>query len=250
MARIALLSDIHGNAVALKRVLREVAKEGVDSVICLGDVVGYGPAPAECVELVYDHCDVCVLGNHDEAVLVDGTEERFNDRARAALDYTRGALDDWHLTMLKLMPYRATRSGVAFAHGSFGKARFDYLYTAQAASRSFAGFTERFGVVGHTHLPSVFTCVDCDADGPVDIGLLALEGTTRMNLRPDRRAILNPGSVGQPRDRNPDAAWGLLDTEEGWFEVRRLSYNVREVGAQMSKVGLPEFHAERLKVGA
>lgn len=250
MARIALISDLHGNAEALERVLEQLHAEGADTIVCLGDVVGYGPEPGRCVELVYEHCDLCVLGNHDEALLIEQKEEHFNDRARASLQFTRERMDDWHLTMLRLMPQRGTRHGVAFSHGSFGRARFDYLYTVEAATRSFSGFSERFGAVGHTHLPSVFTCCDAGDGTPADVRLLALAGNVRTRLPLDRRVIVNPGSVGQPRDRNPQAAWGLLDTETGWFEVRRVSYDVDSVGAKMLEAGLPDCHSHRLKVGA
>jgi predicted phosphodiesterase len=229
MARIALLSDIHGNAEALERVLEDMRLHEMDTVVCLGDVVGYGPEPGRCVELVYEHCDLCVLGNHDEALLVEHAEKKFNERARASLAYTRERMDDWHITMLQLMPDRANRHGVAFSHGSFGAARFDYLYTIEAATRSFAGFEDGFGAVGHTHIPSVFTAASCDRGLPADVRLLALAGNVRTRLPVDRRVILNPGSVGQPRDRNPQAAWGLLDTDERWFVIRYLSGKWAEI---------------------
>ncbi|GAB4520788.1 MAG: metallophosphoesterase family protein [Phycisphaerales bacterium] len=250
MARIALISDIHANAEALERVLEQQRRIGADTVVCLGDVVGYGPEPGRCIELVYEHCDVCVLGNHDEALLLEHKEEAFNPKAREALRFTRDLLDDWHLTMLRLMPDRATRHGVAFSHGSFGKARFDYLYTVESAARSFAGFDERYGAVGHTHIPSIFTCAGDVAGRPADVRLLALAGSVRSRLPLDRRVILNPGSVGQPRDRNPHASWGLLDTDEGWFEVHRVAYDIDSVGEKMLEAGLPDYHSRRLKIGA
>lgn len=250
MARIALISDIHGNAEALERVLDDLRLVGADTVVCLGDVVGYGPEPGRCVELVYEHCDVCVLGNHDEALLIEQKEGRLNPRAREALRFTRERVDDWHLTMLRLMPDRAERFGVAFSHGSFGRARFDYLYTVESASRSFAGFGATIGAVGHTHIPSMFTCTTCPEGNPADVKLLALAGSVQTRLPLDRRVILNPGSVGQPRDRNPQAAWGLLDTEAGTFEVHRVAYDVERVGAMMLQAGLPDYHSRRLRIGA
>ncbi len=250
MARIALISDIHGNAEALERVLDDLKHVGADTIVCLGDVVGYGPEPGRCVELVYEHCDVCVLGNHDEALLIEQKEERFHETARAALRFTRARLDDWHLTMLRVMPDRAARHGVAFSHGSFGKARFDYLYTIEAATRSFSGFEESIGAVGHTHIPSLFSCTTCPDGTPADVKLLALAGSVRTRLPLDRRVILNPGSVGQPRDRNPQAAWGLVDTDEGWFEVHRVEYDVESVGQKMVDAGLPDHHSRRLRLGA
>lgn len=250
MARIALISDIHGNAEALERVLEDLRLHQTDTVVCLGDVVGYGPQPARCIELVYDHCDVCVLGNHDEALLVDHAEGRFNAHARESLRFTRKLVDDWHLTMLRLMPDRATRHDVAFSHGSFGRLRFDYLYNVEAADRSFHGFREEYGCVGHTHLPSVFTCEMCDRGKPRDVRLLALTGSVQTTLPRGRRVIVNPGSVGQPRDRNPQASWGLLDTDERTFEVHRVDYDIERVGALMEEAGMPEFHSQRLRVGA
>ena len=250
MARIALISDIHANAEALERVLEDLRAVGADTVVCLGDVVGYGPEPGRCVELVYEHCDVCVLGNHDEALLLEHKEEAFNPKAREALRFTRDRLDDWHLTMLRLMPDRTERHGVAFSHGSFGRARFDYLYTVESAHRSFAGFDHRHGAVGHTHIPSVFTCASDLSGTPTDVKLLALAGSVRTRLPLDRRVIVNPGSVGQPRDRNPQASWGLLDTQDGWFEVHRVAYDIESVGEKMLAAGLPAYHSRRLRVGA
>lgn len=260
MARLALIADIHGNCDALAAVLADVGGQDVDRVVCLGDVVGYGPDPERCVELVYESCHEVVLGNHDEGVLLDDTLDRLNDQARRAIDFTRERLTDWHRTLLKLYPFQSESSGVALAHGSFGEHRYDYLYSTRAAGRAFAGMPGDVGAVGHTHIPSVFTCTrqaEGAAEGgggpggaPPDVRAFALASGRVSRLPGDRRVIVNPGSVGQPRDRNPLASWAILDTEPLTVEVRRVAYDVESVSTRIRGLGLPAFHAERLLVGA
>ncbi|MEO1129000.1 MAG: metallophosphoesterase family protein [Planctomycetota bacterium] len=249
MARIALLADIHGNGPALDAVLSDVRDVGADSVVCLGDVVGYGPDPEKCVEDVHTSCDQLVMGNHDEAVLIESTADLFNENARAAIHFCREQLSDWSMTLLKLMPYAVQVEDVSITHGSFGVDRFEYLYTAEAASFAFEGMLTRVGAVGHTHLPSVFTCPGDAQPTPDNVRVFPVNGAVRCRLPEDRRVIVNPGSVGQPRDRNPDASWALIDTSSMIFEVRRVAYDIDSVTSRILELGLPASHGHRLRVG-
>lgn len=254
MARIALISDVHGNRHALEAVLDDLRATPVDRVVCLGDIVGYGPDPGPCLDLVHEACDLIVLGNHDEAVLVDAVAERLNLRARASIDYAKSQLSDWHLSLLKLMPYRCISDDVSFAHAGFGPDRFEYLYDGDAAARCFEAMHTEMGCVGHTHIPSAFTCCVHPEAGPTEIRTFPLaiasgESTMRYKLPTDRRMVLNPGSVGQPRDRDPRAAWAVLDTETPALELRRVEYDTEAVAARIVEAGLPRFHGDRLRMG-
>ncbi|TVQ78680.1 MAG: metallophosphoesterase [Phycisphaeraceae bacterium] len=250
MARIGLIADIHANREALEAVLADVPAARVDRLVCLGDIVGYGPDPEACVDLVEDACDIVVLGNHDEAVLVDEASDALNDRARVGIAFTRSCLTPWHMRYLRLLPYRADIEGLAIGHGSFARDRFDYLYTSVSAGLAFRAMEAPTGAVGHTHLPSAFTCRRDDAQAPFDIRVFPLVGSVTVKLPEDRSVIVNPGSVGQPRDRNPHASWGILDTDVKSFEIRRVPYDIEAVSYKIRNLGLPAMHGERLKRGA
>lgn len=249
MARIALLSDVHGNLDALRGVLDDVARVGADVVVCLGDVVGYGPAPGECVELVRAACDVVVRGNHDEAALTRKGLGRFNESARRSAEYAYARLTADQKRVMLSWGARAEVMGVWVTHATFGKRDMEYVTTNGAAARSFAGVDAGLMAVGHTHIPSAFTCAEGSSREDGVRGYPLPSGPT-IALPSDRRVLLNPGSVGQPRDGNPDAAWMLLDTGERTAQVRRVAYDVERVLGEIRRAGLPERLGERLLVGA
>jgi predicted phosphodiesterase len=250
MARIALISDIHGNLEALDAVLRDIATDHVDRVACLGDIVGYGPDPGRCLEVVFTVCDKLVLGNHEEALLRVGVMGTFNPRARQALDMTRQMLTEEQMAMIATLPDVAKIDDLTIAHASFGPVQYEYLATGEAVDRSFEGLRTKYGAVGHTHIPGVFSREMSILGGSADAVFELMLGSTGVAIRPKSRAIMNPGSVGQPRDRNPDASWGVFDTDAMRFEVRRVAYDVDAVQAKIARLGLPSFHGERLKMGA
>ncbi|MGP1345079.1 MAG: metallophosphoesterase family protein [Phycisphaerales bacterium] len=255
--RLALLADIHGNFEALRSVLGDIRRVGADRIVCLGDTVGYGPEPGACLDLIGEWADAEVLGNHDLAAMTPGLERSFAERARVSLEHTRDLLRARHVERLSRIPERDEMFGVGLSHASFS-GRFEYLYDRMAASRSLGAMGTAIGAVGHTHLPSMFVAHEDDVLGALSSGGgVDPERVTASRIDHDRairlpsrsRVIVNPGSVGQPRDRNPLASWGLLDLDRRVFSVRRVSYDINEVNLKLAALGLPEFLGERLRVG-
>lgn len=261
MARLGLISDIHANLEALEAVLADVARVDLDHLICLGDVVGYGPDPARCVELALDACDLIVIGNHEEAALRRLAVPRFNPNAQRSTDFTRGALSAAHLKAIGAWPRTACVESLSVTHASFGPQAHEYLYSPAAALRSLAGFDTPFGAVGHTHVPCAFAMDEPSSAPPAhpEASAAAPEPTVRaclptgpalVSLVGAGRCLMNPGSVGQPRDKDPRASWAVLDTEARTFEVRRLQYDAQAVLHKIHRAGLPARLGERLLLGA
>lgn len=250
MARLALIADIHANYEALVGVVRDIERNAIDKVVCLGDLVGYGPDPHKCIDLAFDVCHALVMGNHDEA-LIKGPSHglAMNLRAKNSLEITRTLMTERHIHLLGSLRAETEVEGVAITHGLFGPRKYDYLYDADAAARAFNCFKHRFGAVGHTHIPSVFTAPVVRPVFPEQVESKPVGGSTLLLLEEDRRVLMNPGSVGQPRDRDPNASWAILDTGDMTLEVRRVSYDTETTAAKIKKLGLPDFHADRLKVG-
>lgn len=251
MPRIALISDSHGNLDALVAVLRSIDEAGVDHVVSLGDAVGYGPEPGACVELIDRVCDAAVVGNHDEAALLDICPANFTPTAAGSWRATREMLLDSQLDVIAGWDESAEFAGVSLVHASFGSRRSAYVQTPELAADSFAGMPGDIGFFGHTHMPSIMTCPRCATPTPGSIrGPIPLTAGVDIPLPGDRRVLINPGSVGQPRDRNPHAAWGLIDTGARVFRLHRVAYDVDAVERKMRARGLPDFLHQRLRVGA
>lgn len=249
MARIALISDIHGNLEALEATLVEVRAARADKIVCLGDVVGYGPDPGRCIEVVTGLRIPTMIGNHDEAVISASVPADFNEPATQSLLFTRHVLTEAQKGIIRTWPQRLDFAGVAFTHGSFGKNKWDYIVTPQSAADAFVGLEGRLGVVGHTHVPSVFSSPLDQPPGLPALCVLVVAGEP-VHLSRGQRYIVNPGSVGQPRDRNPGASWGLLDTTKNTFSIQRVAYDIDAVEAKIRAAGLPDFLSDRLRVGA
>jgi predicted phosphodiesterase len=250
MPRLALIADIHANLEALHAVLADIARNDADLIVCLGDIVGYGPDPEQCVETVHNTCDRIILGNHDEAAAHPDLLGSFNPRARASLEFTQHVLPEEHLAALTKLPDRARLEGVSFAHASFGPDQYEYLYNEPAAHNSFSGLRTRIGAVGHTHIPTVCTGTPELGGTTSNISIHPLPHAVNRTLPSENVAIINPGSVGQPRDRNPDAAWALLDTERSTIRGFRVPYDIDAVLDKLDRFGLPSTLGERLLVGA
>lgn len=239
--RIAVLSDIHGNLEALEAVLAEVDRLGVDLLYSLGDIVGYGPSPAACVEIVRRRATVSLIGNHDAAVAGLTSLEFFNEFARSAVDWTTAHLDDGQIDYLGSLPYTQRTAGLLLVHASpIEPERWHYIHGLVDIEEHFAAFEERLCFVGHSHRPGVFAI-----RGARDV---ARRGV-REKLRPGLRYLVNVGSVGQPRDRDPRASYVIYDAADQSVELRRVSYPVERTQERMHAAGIPAFLIDRLGAG-
>ncbi|MFG0331398.1 MAG: metallophosphoesterase family protein [Phycisphaerales bacterium] len=253
MARFAFISDIHSNLPAFEAVLTEIERIGVDTIICLGDVVGYGPHPVECLELVRKRCDFCVQGNHDLAVIDELEAGRFNLAARMGIEYTRDVIREEHARQIAEMPFIGDLDEVTVCHASPDpNAPTDYIHDQTVAAGAFGGFDSPCLIVGHTHVPAAFATRDMGyaTVEPKDVSLAFLPPASALKLNPEFRYILNPGSVGQPRDGNPDASFAILEPDSRTFSVHRVPYNIAATQQAMREVGLPDMLAQRLRLGA
>lgn len=254
MPRYAVISDIHGNLQALQAVLMRIESLDVDDVICLGDVVGYGADPERCLDLIGRHCGVAVMGNHDLAVLDPAYVAGFNATARAALHWTRSVLEPLHLDALNRMrELEYVGPHVTCVHDNPLPCPMTYIYDQQVAAQAFRALTTAICLVGHTHIPMIFETKGIDAGGelkPSDVRAHMPRDGVPAPLDSDARTIANPGSVGQPRDGDPRASFGVLDTESWTFTVHRVVYDI--AGAQLAsqRRGLPTVLAQRLAIGA
>ena len=210
--RVAVISDVHANYHALEAVLREIDAARVDAVWCLGDTVGYGPRPNECCELVRDRAGHCLVGNHDLVVLGELTVSEFNDEAAAAAIWTAEVLTPESRAFLASLKPFGTVEGVDLFHASARDPVWEYVLTEEAAAATLELSSAPLVLVGHSHVALAIT----EADGRVGGG--PARGGSTVDL--DGRRLLNPGSVGQPRDGDPRAAWILLDLEERGMEWR------------------------------
>lgn len=240
--RYAILSDIHGNLEALRAVLADCADQ-VDGVLCLGDTVGYGADPLACVDLVAERAEASVAGNHEYAVGGRLRMTWFNHYARAAAEWTQERLDDDHRAYLIALPVTREIAGATLVHASpVEPEQWDYLVTAEDGLAAFGAFATRWCFVGHSHVPGVWSLGSSGPEHRPGVGLVQAER--------GRRYLVNVGSVGQPRDRDPRAAYGLWDVEAGRLQLRRVDYDVATARRKIVEAGLPRFLADRLAAGA
>lgn len=241
--RTCVVSDIHANLHALEAVLEAIDGEGADELWCLGDLVGYGPRPNECTRIVRERADVCLVGNHDLGVLGRLDLDLFAADAAASARWTGVELAEDARRFLESLRPEGTRAGVALFHASARDAVWEYVMTEDVAAESLVSSPEALTLVGHSHLALEFSLT-----GPVVRGSLAPEGTELELDGPDRR-LLNPGSVGQPRDADPRAAYLVLDLDARRATFRRVPYPVERTQAEIRERGLPESLAARLEHG-
>jgi diadenosine tetraphosphatase ApaH/serine/threonine PP2A family protein phosphatase len=239
--RVAVISDVHANRHALDAVLSAIDGEPVDAIWCLGDIVGYGPQPNECCELVSERADVCLIGNHDLVALGELTVTDFNDEAAAAALWTSERLSGESETFLRSLEPSAEVDGAALFHASARDPIWEYVLSEEAARATFDLTSAPVVLVGHSHVALALAL----ADGRITGGLAA--GGVEEQLA-DRR-LLNPGSVGQPRDGDPRAAWLLLDFDRSFASFRRVPYPIEKTQAEMRDAGLPRLLADRLGRG-
>ncbi|MDY7033774.1 MAG: metallophosphoesterase family protein [Thermodesulfobacteriota bacterium] len=238
----AVLSDIHGNLEAFKAVLDRLSKEDVDKVAFLGDVVGYGADPAKCTDLVNERTDITVAGNHDYGSVGLADTSCFNTVAKAAIEWTREQLSGDHLIFLSKLPLNSVEDDLHFVHSTpYNPQDWDYLFSWSDVIRGFHSFRNRICFIGHSHTPAIFIK---DREGRVysskDFSIRLEEGF---------QYIINVGSVGQPRDGNPDAAFGIYDINEMKFTLNRIPYDVETAQRKIIEAGLPRYLATRIGVG-
>lgn len=243
--RYGIVSDIHSNLTALEAVLK--ALEGVDALICPGDVVGYGPDPNECCAALRSANSITVIGNHDAVVsgLVD--ESWFNRHARAAARHNREQLSPEHLSYLGALPVSHASEDFFLVHATASQPlSFHYVFSTGSAREcveALAGHPVCF--IGHTHVSEVYS----QRVGQLAVDRLSLISGGRIELKEGYRYIVNCGSVGQPRDGSPLAACGIYDSDARTVEIVRVPYDIASVQSRMVSAGLPELLIKRLEVG-
>lgn len=240
--RILVISDIHANLTALEAVLANAGD--FEAAWCLGDLVGYGPDPNECVRLVRQLPNLkCILGNHDAAALQQIDSDTFNPEARMAILWTQSVLTEASRAFLNDLPEQIVTGSVTLVHGSPRHPVWEYLLDTRTATINFDYFQTPYCFVGHTHLPVMYYL---DENHPAaQLSLPGLKSQVQLNSR----AILNPGSVGQPRDSDPRAAYAIFEPETATWSYQRVAYDIPVVQARMSAAGLPERHIRRLSAG-
>lgn len=239
---LLIVSDIHGNLGAFEAVLADAGE--FDMIWSLGDIVGYGPRPNECIAKLNEYDHLAIPGNHDWGVLGKLDLTGFNQDAREANLWTRGELLPESRAYLEALPQTIEQEGFSLAHGSPRYPIWEYLFYPREATASFGHFETTVCLVGHTHVPRIFRLTD--PGRPCEVLRLPEEKAVQLD---DHRYIINPGSVGQPRDRDPRAAYMLLDTQARVFQHRRVSYEIAETQQLMRKSGLPHRQAARLLGG-
>jgi diadenosine tetraphosphatase ApaH/serine/threonine PP2A family protein phosphatase len=241
--RCAILADIHANLAALTAVLNDIKTKGaVDEIWCLGDIVGYGPDPTECINLLQKLKVVSVVGNHDLGAVGKIELSYFNPVAAEACEWTGMQLNGADALYLEELPKTVERGDFLLVHGSPSSQIFEYVMTISIAARNFSFFDERYCLVGHTHVPLVFQ----QEDGKVTA--IALSPDTELVLD-EARMIINPGAVGQPRDGDPRASYAIYDSEDNTFRLYRVLYDIRATQDKMAKAGLPPQLILRLEEG-
>jgi diadenosine tetraphosphatase ApaH/serine/threonine PP2A family protein phosphatase len=244
--RAAILSDIHSNQQALEAVLAAVEEAGVDEVWCLGDLVGYGADPDACTALVRERCGTCLVGNHDLAVLGALDISTFSEGAAAAVEWTRENVGEGTLDFLDSLDPAGSREGVGLFHASPRDPVWEYVLSTDQAEAGFEAMEERVGLIGHSHVALFFVNPPGARSGYAQ-GAQATDGA---GIELDEGEwLLNPGSVGQPRDGDPRAAWLELDTDAWTATWHRVEYEIEAAAAAIRAAGLPETLAERLEVG-
>jgi diadenosine tetraphosphatase ApaH/serine/threonine PP2A family protein phosphatase len=231
--RIAIVSDIHSNLEALTRALSTIDELGIRDIVCLGDVVGYGANPRECLELVRARCRVVIKGNHDAAAADGSGMENFSSMARAAAEWTQGQLHESERWYLQNLPLTWVQDNLFFVHASpYVPSAWIYVVSPFEAKLAFQHLRQDICFLGHSHQPFV-------------IGERGGEGQVQRG----ERFLINVGSVGQPRDGNPQLSFGVFDTEAWEYRNFRRTYDVEVAAAKILDAGLPRRLADRLFVG-
>ncbi|MCK5340817.1 MAG: metallophosphoesterase family protein [Desulfobulbaceae bacterium] len=239
--KVAVVADIHGNYAALQAVLADIDKERVDEIISLGDNIGYGPEPEEVVRTLQKRDVVSILGNHEYAILNERCFKRLNPNPKKSLELSRAMMTPASLEYSKRLPKILIRHGARLVHGCPPKSPTSYLINPDGAklAKLFASFSEKLCFFGHTHTIELYDDQGQASDMTVGIG--------PFDLSPENRYLINPGSVGQPRDDiDNHAKYIIWDMGKARIEVKSIPYDVMDTVNKLKKLGFPDFNAERL----
>ena len=240
--KVLIISDIHGNRTALEAVLE--AAGSVDAVWCLGDIIGYGPDPNDCVAIVRDLPNlICLRGNHDSAVIGLTERIKFNHAAQMVLEWTDDQLNPVHRQYLLNLSPMIEVDDVTLVHGSPRDPTWEYIMDVYTATANFDYFRTPYCFVGHSHLPVLYYLKN--GSELANVSFVYPGDKTRL----PENCIVNPGSVGQPRDHDPRAAYTIYDTEEKTWAQYRVNYDISEVQDRMNSAGLPVEYIQRLDMG-
>ncbi|MFP3904111.1 MAG: metallophosphoesterase family protein [Armatimonadota bacterium] len=243
--RYGIISDVHGNMAALRRVLDYLDDQGVEKCLCCGDIVGYGAHPNECCDMMRERECLCVMGNHDEAACRPEKDRWFTASARACIEWTRQVLTSENIEFLSELPRMASIEEIQICHGSLPDPDA-YVYDPYTAALTFDAMAGRICFFGHTHCTSWFVQDDSDTLP----GRYSNPAGCDIELHSDSRYMINPGAVGQPRDGNSQAACAIYSSDEALVSIRRLGYDVEAAQSAIVNAGLPREMASRLSVGA
>jgi predicted phosphodiesterase len=240
--RYAVLGDVHGNWDALEVVLQDMDGQSIDRHLCLGDMVGYGPQPAKCLKKIRELGCIAVAGNHDHGVIGRLEKGYFNHHAWAAVEWTRQKMSIAGVEYLGGLNLVEIIDEITVGHGTIHRPeQFGYIETVFAAQLSFHAMTTPIAFLGHSHVPIAFLEGEGDS--------VTYTQSTEFELRHVSKAIINVGSVGQPRDDDPRASYAVYDSEAQTCEIRRIEYDIESVQAKIRKTGLPDVLAARLALG-
>ncbi len=245
--RIGILGDVHSNLEALTTVVEALQSERIDHWVQVGDIVGYGADPVPCMTLLRElECTVCI-GNHDAAVVGFLDTEYFNTYARAAIEWTKAQLTTRELEYLRNLPLLVEHSEYTVVHGSLHvPEQFGYVLSKVEAVDSLAQQRTKVAFVGHSHVPSIYLQ---RADAPPHEVDVRFDSEIEANIDGYARALMNVGSVGQPRDEDPRAAYAIYDTADGSMQIARREYDIPRAQAKIRAAGLPSVLADRLTLG-
>jgi diadenosine tetraphosphatase ApaH/serine/threonine PP2A family protein phosphatase len=242
----AVITDIHANLTALEAVLGEIGERGIEEIWCLGDVVGYGAEPDACAEIVRERCRICLVGNHDLAVLGDLDISAFSEAAAEAVEWTRSNISAPNLEFLRSLSPEAVAEGIALFHASPRDPVWEYVLSYEQAYANLLAQPQPVSIVGHSHVALFFAQPEGSGLGDTRGGQVADGDTLELG---DGRWLLNPGSVGQPRDGDPRAAWLELDPDGPVARFHRVEYEVERAASAIVAAGLPQRLADRLHLG-
>ncbi len=242
MTRIGVIADVHGNLPALDTVLAALNAVGVDQIVSCGDIVGYGPWPREVIARLRAVNVPSVQGNHDAAAGGVLPTDHFTAAARAAIDWIKARLTPEDGAFLAALPLTTVIAGMTVVHGSMRGPLWEYILDSWTAGESFRRLETDIGLFGHSHIQGGFTAAGSKVD-TID------PRTGEIDIIPGMRYLINPGSVGQPRDGDPRAAYAIIDLDVPKVSYRRIAYDITTTQREINRVGLPRELADRLSVG-